>query len=155
MRTIMLIVMPFALAVIACIIGIAVGNPAVGIGGGALVFVICFVVVICTLVKRGVAKTWDGEVVELYCASSDEGPDSYVIVCRTDVGKKRKVQDPSGHALFDYLEVGDRVRFHPRLNYPLEKYDKTRDSVLVCPFCGTWSKLDAVACERREKPLLR
>ena len=66
-----------------------------------------------------------------------------------------RVRDYGGHPLYDYLEVGDRVRFHPRLNVALEKYDKTGDEYLLCPFCGRQNPLDAHACVKCTRPLLR
>ena len=57
--------------------------------------------------------------------------------------------------IYGYLNVGDRVRYHPQLSVPLEKYDKTRDGCLICPFCGQPMPIENDYCDKCKKPLLR
>ena len=123
-------------------------------GGTIVVYAIEIPVIAFFLIRRNTAKPWDGEVVDLEHRTSDESADRYYIICRTNEGKKRKVAD-FGHSMYEYLQVGDRVRFHPRLNVPLEKYDKTRDSFLLCPFCGMRQPLENDDCDKCNKPLLK
>ena len=121
---------------------------------------IILVVVIWFLVKRFAGKEWDGEVVahnRKVSRSSNSGVESvtYITECVTADGKRRKHKEVNQHALYDYLDVGDEVRYHPRLFCPLEKYDKTMDSELVCPFCGLTQPIENDYCGGCGKPLLK
>jgi|GEM_PF-4369570 len=129
-------------------------SAAISIAVCIVVYLIVIPVVAYFLIKRNTAKPWDGEVVDLVCRTSYKSADMYCIICRTDEGKQQKVQD-YGRSMFDYLHIGDRVRFHPRLNVPLEKYDKTHDSYLLCPFCGRQQSLSNDSCDKCGKPLLK
>ena len=136
--------------------GSLIGNAGAGIiiGASIAVFVVAIPVVAFFLIKRNTAKSWDGEVTDLTRRSSEHSSDTYYITCRTDEGKRRKVND-YGRSMYDYLQIGDRVRFHPRLNVALEKYDKTHDSYLLCPFCGKRQDLENDDCDVCGKPLLK
>ena len=37
---------------------------------------------------------------------------------------------------FDYLEVGDQIRYHGKNMSFYEKYDKTKDEFIPCAGCG-------------------
>ena len=95
-----------------------------------LMYLFTIPVVVYFLVKRKTGKTWDGEVIDLIHIEREKGADRELVVCRTDAGKKVSLRDNSG--MYSYLRTCDRVRFHPRLNVPLEKYDKTHDTYLKC-----------------------
>lgn len=120
-----------------------------------VLYIVFIPIVVFILIKRAASRPWDGEVVDLIHRRVRKRSDTYIIVCRTEQGKKKKVTDYAGHPLYSYLQVGDRVRFHPRLNVPLEKYNKTRDSDLVCPFCGHIQTICNDYCEKCKKPLLK
>lgn len=111
-------------------------------------------VVVYTHVQQGLAKPWEG-VVEARRVRHRKGTTWHEIVCTTLEGKTKKVREYGTHPLYDYLREGDRVRFHPRLAAGLEKYDKTADEYLVCPFCGRKNPLDVHECEACARPLLR
>lgn len=119
---------------------------------------ISLIVGVCFLIKRNVGKTWDGEVIDFIQTSHRNShgrrtSGTRYVVCRTDAGKKVKVVDDSG--MHSYLNIGDRVRYHPRLNVPLEKHDKTHDTYLLCPFCRRRQPLDVDNCTECGKPLLK
>ncbi|GHU60276.1 hypothetical protein FACS1894171_1100 [Clostridia bacterium] len=100
-------------------------------------------------------------------------PDGYIryytVVFRSDGGKVQKLdmkkelggaifsaiaKTASPEELYDYYEVGDRVRYHPGLHH-YEKYDKTRDSVILCPICNKLNSMVGDICERCKRPLLK
>ena len=67
---------------------------------------------------------------------------------RTDTGKtKRIVERDSGRHMYDYLAVGDRVRFHPAFG-TYEKYDKTHDRVIYCNVCSMMNPIENDRCAR-------
>lgn len=52
----------------------------------------------------------------------------------------------ASHPFYDYLNVGDRVRFHPELGGFYEKYDKSSDTHIYCPVCGSWTAVGEDNC---------
>lgn len=122
--------------------------------GLILMYLIVIPIVAYFLIKRNTGKTWDGEVIDLVHIRNRESADTYRVVCLTDQGKKVKVNDDSRQMYF-YFQIGDRVRFHPRLNIPLEKYDKTHDTYLICPFCRKRQPIDVDKCTNCGKLLLK
>lgn len=149
---VMLFGVPLATGVIGGIF--SAKNAVVFIAAAILVFLIMLPIVVYYLIKRNATKTWDGEVIDFKHRRSRH-TDSYFVVCRTDQGKKTKVRDYRGSGMYDYFQKGDRVRFHPRLDVPLEKYDKTHDLYLLCPFCGGRQPLENDDCDACGKPLLK
>lgn len=155
--TLMIIAIIILFPILVTIVGTFTMGP-VGIAGGVFFFFITLFVGIYFLIKRNAGKTWDGEVIDLIQIRQRDSHGrrkaaSHRVLCRTDVGKKVKVIDDSG--MHSYLNIGDRVRFHPRLNVPLEKYDKTHDTYLLCPFCRSRQPLDVDYCTECGKPLLK
>ncbi|MBQ9058937.1 MAG: hypothetical protein IJ125_07120 [Atopobiaceae bacterium] len=127
---------------------------------GLFVELVILIFVAVSAVKRAAGKTWDGEVIEQFIdheltKDSDRNDEVYVTVIRKESGKKFKHKEHTLHPVFDYLETGDEVRYHPKLNFPFEKYDKSADSYLVCPFCCTKQDISADSCANCKKPLLK
>lgn len=67
--------------------------------------------------------------------NTSQSSDRYKLVFRTSDGRTKKDQSGS-RTLYDYLQVGDTVRFHGTNMRYYEKYDKSRDSVIPCAGCG-------------------
>ncbi len=127
---------------------------------GIIVEAIALVYVIWSALKRSLGKTWDGEVVkkyveEKYDSKNDTSEHIYITEMRTDEGKKHKHKEHLLHPVYDYFEVGDRVRYHPKLNFPFEKFDKTRDAYVPCPFCGQRQDVTHDTCQNCKMPLLK
>ncbi|MDD4324341.1 MAG: zinc ribbon domain-containing protein [Eubacteriales bacterium] len=111
------------------------------------------------LALRGSKKpVWEGTVVNKYSKEKREHNNSddnsystyteYTTVISTDAGKKKTiVERNSQRDMYDYLAVGDRVRFHPRFG-SYEKYDKSKDSIIYCNVC---SKLNPIANDRCDR----
>ena len=51
-------------------------------------------------------------------------------------GRNKTQKDYNSSRLFNYLQIGDMVRFHGTNMRYFEKYDKSRDSELPCAGCG-------------------
>lgn len=118
--------------------------------------------------KRG----WDGVVTDKRYKnktrrvkngdSSDiEHYDEFIITFRTDSGKKERCVERfyQGRAAdvdyYDYLEIGDRVRYYPQLNYSYEKYDKSCDSHIPCMMCKKFNDIHNDVCDSCSNPLFK
>lgn len=135
-------------------------NISLMVGACLVVEAIVIIVIIVQLLKRFKGASWDGEVVEKYVAhrrssNSQAARTEHIVKCVTDDGKKKTYKDKGRNELYEYLRIGDRVRYHPQLEYSLEKFDKTQDAYLVCPFCGTGQDIEHDYCGVCGKPLLK
>ena len=101
---------------------------------------------------------WEGVVVNKYSKEKSEhrgGEEDnyrtyteYATVINTDAGKKKTiVEKDSGRHMYDYLSVGDRVRFHPRFG-TYEKYDKSKDRIIYCNVCSMMNPIQKDRCKR-------
>lgn len=127
-----------------------------GIGG------MFIVIALLQTLKRGLDKTWDGVIEDKKTYTVREidrdGPDHfhrmYILKVRKDSGglKKHKWRDIPGP--YDYYNIGDRVRHH-RGFYYYEKFDKSRDSVIMCASCLTMNDIHTQTCSRCKCPLLK
>lgn len=125
---------------------------------GAIVEIIVVILVVRTMLKRFAGKSWDGEVIAQLTARERSGNRSrkvYITEFAVDGGGKKKQKESVRHPMYDYLAVGDRVRYHPQLTFPYEKYDKTADANLLCPFCGNFQPIENDYCDKCNKPLLK
>ena len=52
----------------------------------------------------------------------------YVTVVKTTDGKTKKIREQEGSQIwaYNYLNVGDRFRYHPQFAFPYEHYDTSR-----------------------------
>ena len=118
--------------------------------------------------KRG----WDGVVVDKSHKNKTrrvkngdnweiERYEEYEIVFRTDSGKKERHVDriyrgsAASEDYFDYLEIGDRVRYYPQLSFSYEKYDKSHDSEIPCMLCKTFNDIHNDVCDKCGNPLFK
>ncbi len=101
---------------------------------------------------------WEGVVVNKYSKEKSEhrgGEDDnyrtyteYTTVINTDAGKKKTiVEKDSGRHMYDYLSVGDRLRFHPRFG-TYEKFDKSKDRIIYCNVCSMMNPIQNDCCKR-------
>ncbi|MCR5346684.1 MAG: hypothetical protein K6E38_02825 [Fretibacterium sp.] len=96
-------------------------------------------------------KGWEGAVIgkekEEYTREiRDEDNDTtrtehhtrYIVHFRKDDGKREKLTVTDSPEWYDYLNEGDRVRYHGKksMNY-YEKYDKSHDEFIPCAGCGS------------------
>jgi hypothetical protein len=101
---------------------------------------------------------WEGVVVNKYSKEKSEhrgGEDDnyrtyteYTTIINTDADKKKTiVEKDSGRHMYDYLSVGDRVRFHPKFG-TYEKYDKSKDRIIYCNVCSMMNPIQNDRCKR-------
>jgi ribosomal protein L40E len=108
--------------------------------------------------QRTKKPMWEGVVVNKYSKKKSEhrgGEDDnyrtyteYTTIINTDAGKKKTiVEKDSGRHMYDYLSVGDRVRFHPKFG-TYEKYDKSKDRIIYCNVCTMMNPIQNDRCKR-------
>ena len=145
-----------------------IGFPAAGLlmddfpFGESLVIGVGIALVMLVVNLLGLRRTkqpmWEGVVVNKYSKEKSEhrgGEDDnwrtyteYNTIINTDAGKKKTiVEKDSGRHMYDYLSVGDRVRFHPRFG-TYEKYDKSKDRIIYCNVCSMMNPIQNDRCKR-------
>lgn len=110
---------------------------------------------------------WEGTVVNKYSKERSEHKrtegesDTYstytefTTVITRDSGKKKTiVEKNSGRHMYDYLSVGDRVRYHPKFG-TYEKYDKSKDRIIYCNVCSMMNPIGNDRCKRCNNPLFK
>lgn len=100
---------------------------------------------------------WEGVVTGKFQKERREhkkGDDSFryytefTVVIKTEAGKtKRIVERDSRREMYDYLAIGDRVRYYPALD-SFEKYDKSNDSIIYCNVCRMMNSIESERCKR-------
>lgn len=112
--------------------------------------------------KRGLDNTWDGTVIDKDSYRRKERDNDgyaqyhtiYILKIRRDSGgtKKHKWRDTPG--LYNYYNVGDKVRHHKGFSY-YEKYDKSADTQIMCAACMSFQDISKDVCPRCKCPLLK
>ncbi|HBN95377.1 MAG TPA: hypothetical protein DDZ66_03680 [Firmicutes bacterium] len=131
----------------------------IGVSLGALMLIINLVRI------RGMKKpVWEGVVTEKFQKerrSHNRGDDSFMsyteftVLIRTDQGKKKRIiEKGSSRHMYDYLAVGDRVRYHPTFE-TYEKYDKSKDKIIYCNVCRMMNPITNDRCERCKNRLFK
>ncbi|MGI6297967.1 MAG: zinc ribbon domain-containing protein [Saccharofermentanales bacterium] len=130
--------------------------------GESLVIGVGIAVVMLVINLLALRKTkqsmWEGVVVNKYSKEKSEhrgGEDDnwrtyteYTTIINSDTGKKKTiVEKDSGRQMYDYLSVGDRVRFHPRFG-TYEKYEKSKDRIIYCNVCSMMNPIQNDRCKR-------
>ena len=77
------------------------------------------------------------------------------MVIKTEAGKiKRIVERDIRREMYDYLAVGDRVRYYPAFD-SFEKYDKSQDSIIYCNVFRMMNSIERERCKRCNNLLFR
>lgn len=152
--------------VITVILGVKNGDMSIA-GIGAVISVIFLIVNLISGAKKKTEKQWDGTVIDKrvetrrkkYAPDSDRDAQAktvYVIQFRTESGKAKTLEELDiNHVYYDYLNVGDKVRYHPQFNCYYEKFDKTHDTCAICPVCGTVNNIADDTCTRCGVPVIK
>ena len=130
--------------------------------------VIAGAIIVCSLLSKlfhAFSKPYEGTVTdkreELRRRSDKEGgrsyETSYVTYVQLAGGGKKKIKESHkfAYSAWEYLKVGDRFRYHPKLSFPYELYDKSRAESLFCPVCSKQNPVEADRCSRCKAPLLK
>ena len=107
--------------------------------------------------KRRIDRTWDGTIIDKQVRSkyyNNEPHTQYLIKIEKESGKIKTEKWADYSELFNYYEIGDRVRHHKGLFY-YEKYDKSRDSHILCIACRHFNDIQEDFCTMCKCPLLK
>ena len=125
---------------------------ALNFGLGIAVVIAFFLSII--ILKRAFGKSWEGMVmarrVESRVRRKNRGRDEtyvvYVLTLITDTGETKFIEEfyHSGF-YYNHFNVEDRVKYHPSFDY-YEKFDKTNDIELLCPFCSNVVSIKKTHC---------
>lgn len=145
--------------------GTSMENPEslyIGLGVGGMFIVIALFQVI----GRKRDRTWDGVVIDRTIKKKTERHDygdgdynyedylEYKVIIKSDQGKEYGIRVKDDDTMYNYYNIGDRVRHHSGLN-SYEKYDKTGDRFIPCNACGTLCDINDDICFRCKCPLLK
>lgn len=110
--------------------------------------------------RRSKKPMWEGVVVNKYSKEkqrhnrTNDESDTYTTyteyntVIQINTGKKKTiVERDSQRDMYDYLSVGDRVRYHPTFG-TYEKYDKSKDRMIYCNVCMMMNPIGNDRCKR-------
>ena len=118
--------------------------------------------------KRAAAGTWDGEVIDKkinvrHDTDQNGNTDTsyyHAIIFRLASGGRKKMQRKlrtgsfSAWDMMVYLNIGDRVRYHGKLDY-YEKYDKSRDAEVPCANCHIFIDIRFDTCPNCHVPVIK
>ena len=129
---------------------------------GIILAILAFVGWIIAIVKATAGKSWEGVIVNKHrkenYTTDENNLRTYTVRYYLDVQmedgtvKKKQVDNST---FYEYLNINDRVRFHPKLNSYYEKYDKSGDQYLICPVCYQKNTPANDCCERCHAPMLK
>lgn len=136
----------------------------IGLGVGSMFLMIAM----GTVISRKRTQTWDGTVIDKTVkkksrkkSSGDDSSDYYIqhyteytVVVQDEKGKKYQLGAEDDDTVYNYYEIGDRVRHHAGLN-SYEKFDKSKDSIIFCNACATLCDINDDVCFRCKCPLLK
>lgn len=132
---------------------------------GSLLGGVYFVWTFIALSRKGKKEDWDGIVIDKdkkrKTRTQGSGDDSYIenyiryqVVIKKNDGKKHTIKQDDTDVVFNYYQIGDKVRFHGKLD-TLEKYDKSHDSIIFCNACASINRIEDDVCFRCKCPLLK
>lgn len=112
--------------------------------------------------KKNLDKTWDGvvEYKDSYTVRERNRNGSkhyhtiYILKIRKDSGGKKKHKWRDIPGVYHYYNVGDKVRHHKGFYY-YEKYDKSKDTHVMCAACMSFHEKDKEICPKCKCPLLK
>ena len=114
--------------------------------------------------KKIFGKPWEGVItykdVEYRERSSNKGRtydtyEVYVIRIRKDSGDSDSIEESSRNSYYySHFNLGERLKFHPSIDY-YEKYDKSKDKELLCPFCSAVTSIEKNQCKKCGAPLIK
>ena len=81
----------------------------------------------------------------------------YTTIVQTNDGKRKKIveTDRSRTFAWNYLNIGDRFRFHPKFAFPYERFEKSSARCLYCVVCQMENPVEADRCQKCGVPLLK
>lgn len=131
---------------------------------GAIVSFIFLIIGIFSFLKSRANNSYEGTVTKQKARERTEKSGEhyrtyteYITYIETTDGKKKKIRetDRAESFVYNYTDVGDRLRYHPQFSFPYELYDKSKAPFIRCVSCGRNNPLTADRCEKCNIPLLK
>ena len=132
---------------------------------GGILSAVFLVFALISFIRDRAANSYEAVVVEKKSelayvhrnSENEERRTEYITTVRTTEGKKKKIVEHEGSQIwaYNYLEPGDRFKYHPQFHFPYEKYDKSKAPCLYCVSCGTKNPVEADRCKKCNIPLLK
>ena len=136
---------------------------------GGIVSGVFLLFALISLLRRAAAKPYDAVVIDKRTrrvqrsSSSDRDRTNrstyteYITTVQTSAGKKKKITEREGSLIYayNYLQPGDRFRYHPRFHFPYELYDKSKAPYIRCVSCTKENPVTADRCSKCGIPLLK
>ncbi len=134
----------------------------IGLGIGGMFIAIAW---ITNRSKKG-AKSWDATVCDKQVIKKTRRRNAadmdyhareyllYKVVLRAGDGKLHEITSENDDTVYNYYQVGDRVRYHGSLR-SYEKYDKSKDTIVFCNACASLNEMSSDRCHRCHCPLLK
>lgn len=113
--------------------------------------------------SKSYSQTWDGVVVDkkIKHSTKDIGYDHiraerivYEVIIQSETGKAHEIRTEDDDTIYNYYEVGDKVRHHGGLD-SFEKFDKRADTIVFCNACGFLHDIEDEKCRNCGCPLLK
>ncbi len=125
---------------------------------GLIVSAIFAFITLIVAIKHKLTKPFEGTVADkkitIRMAKNNGTPRmKYTVRFDCDDGKRRKKE--VSIPVYEYLAIGERVRYLPQFPQPYEKYDKRADGEVLCMFCSKKNPLTETVCSFCHKPLIK
>ncbi len=124
------------------------------------------IIALLSTLSRKKGKTWDGKVIDKQRrlkvrkksrGANDTSPQQYyeyTVFIKAENGDEHVIAVEDDDTLFNYYQVGDRIRHHAGLN-TYEKFDKSKDQIIFCNACAYLNDINDDYCVKCHCPLLK
>lgn len=105
--------------------------------------------------RRG--KTWDGQIIDKDMEirrDRRQDVNTLKLLVKKEDGSETWLSYDDGPTLTRYYHIGDHIRCHKDFQFA-EKYNKTKDSEVICIGCGNLNEMRLTECEDCGLPLLK
>lgn len=103
--------------------------------------------------KSSNSASWDGLVIDKKIRKTEKYT-VYTVYIKSQAGKVYERRYENDATVYNYYKIGDRVRFHGKLN-TYEKFDKSCDDIIFCNACAFLHDIDEDVCLNCGCPLLK
>lgn len=119
-------------------------------------------IAIFKIIERRNDTTWDGVITNKFIKKKKHRSKvngrvdylEYTVYIQNSTGKYYEISADDDDTIYNYYEIGDKVRHHKGLN-SYEKYDKSKDTINFCNACATLNDMSDDFCFRCKCPLLK
>ena len=130
---------------------------------GVIVSAVFLVFAVMSKISAALKKPYEAVVTDkksrlrTHNGNDNDSYTEYTTVVQTNDGRKKKIveTDRSMPFAWNYLNIGDRFRFHPQFAFPYELFEKSTAPCLYCVVCRKENPVEADRCQKCGVPLLK